>query len=198
MTPPVIAQALLAAAAPPGDYENVAGDLHEEYLRRVRAQGVGAANRWYWSQALASIPPLLSYSRAQRSLWNALATGAIIIVLLVVLLLATEAVNHAIRLLCGASHCPAWGYFAADWVNAAAFGSMLAVCVRSGGVRLVLWSGVFLVAAVVVPTLLGFSSRLPLVEWLLLFGAVPAMAGGAALYHILRRRSADRKRRLES
>jgi hypothetical protein len=60
-----LAQALVAATAPPNDYESVAGDLHEEYLRRARFADVHAANRWYWSQALRSIPSLLSYSRAR-------------------------------------------------------------------------------------------------------------------------------------
>lgn len=191
MTPPVIAQALLAAAAPPDDYDSVAGDLHEEYLYLVRVQGVVAANRWYWFQALASIPPLLSYSRARRSLWNALAIGGIVVVSLVVLLLATEAVNDAIRLAWGGTRCPMWVYFSADWIDAAVFGAMLAFCVRTGGVRLVLWAAAFLVAAIVVSTLLGFSSRLPLVDWLLLAGAVPAMGAGAAVYQILRRRSEE-------
>lgn len=191
MTPPVIAQALLAAAAPPGEYDSVAGDLHEEYLRRVGIHGAAAANRWYWSQALASIPPLLSYSRTQRTLWNALATGAIVLVALVVLLLATEAINDAIRLACGGNLCPAWEYFSADWIDAAAFGAMLAICVRTGGVRLVLWSGLLLIAGIVVPTLLGFSSRLPLIEWLLLFGAVPAMCAGAAIYQVIRTRTKE-------
>lgn len=190
MTPPVIAQALLAAAAPPGDYDSVAGDLHEEYLLRVRMRGVSAANRWYWAQALGSIPALLSYSRTQRSLWNALAVGAIAICALVALLLMTETIHHAIHMACRGA-CPAWTYFSADWIDAAAFGAMIAVFVRGGGVRFVLWSGIFLVAAIVVPTLLGFSSRLPLAEWLLLFGAVPAMSAGAALYQVLRRRSKD-------
>lgn len=191
MTPPLLAQALVAAAAPPCDYESVAGDLHEEYLRRVRLLGVGAANRWYWSQALASIPPLLSYSRTQRSLWNALATGAFVVISLVVLLLATESINDAIRPACGGNHCATWVYFSADWIDAAAFGAMLAFCIRTGGVRLVLWAGIFLVAAIVAPTLLGFSSRLPLVAWLLLFGAVPAMCTGAAIYQVIRRRTTD-------
>ncbi|HET9095416.1 MAG TPA: permease prefix domain 2-containing transporter [Candidatus Baltobacteraceae bacterium] len=189
MTPPVIAQALLAAAAPAGDYDSVAGDLHEEYLHRVPIQGVGAANRWYWAQALASIPPLLSYSRTQRSIWNGLAVGAMVVVSPVVLLLATEAINDTIRVTCGGGHCAAWTYFSADWTDAAVFGALLAFCIRAGGVRLVLVSAVLLVTAIVIPTLLGFSSRLPLTEWLLLFGAVPAMCAGASTYQIIHRRS---------
>lgn len=191
MTPPVIAQALLAAAAPPADYDSVAGDLHEEYVRRVQLTGVGAANRWYWSQALASIPPLLSYSRTSRSIWNALATGTIVVLALIALLFATEGIDNAIHLACHGKPCPTWLYFSADWIDAAAFGATLAVLVRSGGVRFVLWSAIFLVAAIVVPTLLGFSSRLPLLEWLLLFGAVPAMSAGAAVYQVIRRRPKD-------
>ncbi len=35
MKPPALAQAIVAAAAPASDYEIIAGDLHEEYLRLV-------------------------------------------------------------------------------------------------------------------------------------------------------------------
>lgn len=188
LTPPFVAQALIAAAAPPADYECIAGDLQEEYIRRAQMIGVPAANRWYWSQTLQSIPPLLSYSRVRRSLWNACGTAFIVVIALVTLLVATEGVNDAIHSACANRPCGTWAYFTADWITAALFGAAIALLIRSGGVRVVLWSALALVGAIVVPTLLGYSSRLPLLEWLLLFGAVPAMAAGAAFYQIIRRR----------
>lgn len=191
MTPPLVAQALIAAAAPPGDYECIAGDLEEEYIRRVHFMGVAAANRWYWSQTLQSIPPLLSYSRVRRSLLNLFATCVIVTIALLGLLLTTEFLNDAIHRACPQTPCGGWLYFPADWIVAALFGAVIALVVRAGGVRFVLWSAFALVAAIVVPTLLGFSSRLPLPEWLLLFGAVPAMGAGAACYQIIRRRQKD-------
>lgn len=136
LTPPLIAQALVAAAAPPDDYESIAGDLHEEYMRRVARRGVADANRWYWSQALASIPPLLSYSRVQRSVWNVLAIAGIALVALIALLLVTDFIDSVLHGACRGA-CPAWLMFSVDWIDAAVFGAMLALLVRTGGMRFV-------------------------------------------------------------
>jgi hypothetical protein len=191
MTPPVLAQALVTAAAPPSDYESVAGDLHEEYVRLLRVAGARAANRWYWSQALRSIPSLLSYSRAQRSITGSLAVAAIALGVLLAMLFAKDLIDQDIGVQYRGGHCPAWLYFSVDWLDAAVFGAILALIVRSGGVRLALWSSLLLVAVIAVPTLLGFSSRLPLYAWVLIVGAIPSMSIGAGLYQVLRRRQQD-------
>jgi hypothetical protein len=55
-------------------------------------------------------------------------------------------------------------------------------------VRAVLLASLALIAAIAIPILLGFSSRLTAATWLLLLGAVPAMTLGAATFVVLRRR----------
>jgi hypothetical protein len=67
MRPPLYAQTLVALAAPASEYDVVAGDLEEEYVRRARELGAAAASRWYWRQAVLSLPSLLSYSRSNRT-----------------------------------------------------------------------------------------------------------------------------------
>ncbi len=191
MTPPVLAQALVAATAPPNDYESVAGDLHEEYVRLTHCAGEAAANRWYWSQALRSIPSLLSYSRLHRSIATGLVTASVALAVLVAMLLAVEPIQHLLLAAFGGSRSPMWALFSAEWLNAALFGAILASAVRSGGIRLALWSSLFFIAAIVVPTFLGYSSRLPLYEWLLIVGLIPSMSTGAGLYQIIRRHRKD-------
>jgi hypothetical protein len=187
MSPPVVAEALLAATSPPSDYESIAGDLHEEYLRRVRLDGEGTANRWYWSQVLLSVPSLLSYSRARRSALGVAFTVAVVIAVLLLMMLAVEPINVLLRSAFGPGRSPLWAVCALCWIDAAAFGAILAAVVRGGGMRLALATGALLVLFIVVPTLMGFSSRLPLEEWMVLFGAVPAMCGGAGIYQVFRR-----------
>lgn len=191
MTPPLVAHALVAAASPPADYESIAGDLQEEYIRRVRVTGVGAANRWYWSQALRSIPSLVSYSRTPRSWTAALATVTIVIGVLLALMFATDRLDAVFTSWYGERHTPMWVSFSANWIDAALFGAVLAFLLRSHGVRLALWASFALVASVVIPTALGFSSRLPLLAWVLIVGAIPAMSAGAAAYQIIRRHLKD-------
>lgn len=184
MRPPVVAEALVAAVAPPNDYESIAGDLHEEYLRYARLSSRRAANRWYWSQVLLSIPSLLSYSRAHRSALYAIGVGLTVLAVLIAMLLATVPINALLQAIFG-SRCPLGVQFCADWIDAAVFGAVLALIVRSGGVRLAFWAASLLVLAFAVPALLGFpSSQAPLPAWILLGGAVPAMCAGAALYQV--------------
>jgi uncharacterized membrane protein (UPF0136 family) len=191
MTPPVLAQALVAAAAPPNDYESVAGDLHEEYVRLARTAGVGAANRWYWAQALGSVPSLLSYSRAHRSVKTAAATTLVVAGVVLAMTLAIEPIQDLLHALFRAPRTPVWAVFFAGWVDAAVFGGVLALMSRSGGVRLALVASLLFVASIVIPTLLGFSSRLPLNEWLVILGAIPSMTAGAGFIQIIRRRQKD-------
>jgi hypothetical protein len=184
MRPPVVAEALVAAVAPLGDYESIAGDLHEEYLRHARLRGRRAANRWYWSQVLRSIPWLLSYSRAHRSVLSAIGVGLTAIVVLIAMLFATVPINALLDAIFGSANSPPTVQFCVDWTDAAVFGTILAAIVR-GGVRLAFCAALLLVLAFAVPALLGFpSSQAPLVAWILLGGAVPAMCAGAALYEV--------------
>jgi hypothetical protein len=91
----------------------------------------------------------------------------------------------------GGSGSPIWALFAAAWLDAAVFGAVLALLSRSGGVRLAMLAALLFVAGIVLPTLLGFSSRLPLYEWAVIAGAVPSMSAGAALCQVIRRRRRD-------
>ena len=59
MNPPVLAHALLLAAAGDSHADLVAGDLHEEFLSFCEQRGRRAARRWYALQVLRSIPALL-------------------------------------------------------------------------------------------------------------------------------------------
>lgn len=190
LNPPPVAHALIAATAPPGDYEVIAGDLHEEYARLVRYAGPAPANRWYWSQAVRSLPGLLSYSRAPRSIGASLLAALVVITVIFAMLFVKDLIDRGI----GAAHLnglPIWIYVAVDWLDAAFFGAILAFVVRSQGIRLAVWAASTLVAAIVIPTLLGFSSRLPWYAWVLVFGVVPAMGLGAALYQVVRRHRKD-------
>jgi len=188
MTPPLAAQALVAAVTPPADYESVAGDLQEEYSRRIRSHGASRANFWYWSQALRSTPSLLSYSRLPQSSYSALTTAAIVIAVLLAMLLVKGFMDDAIDAYVPGGSFPHWLYFSIDWLDAAVFGAILALVARSQGIRLVFWASLVLVAAFAVPTFLGFSSRLSLAAWLLILGALPAMSAGFAFLQIARRR----------
>jgi hypothetical protein len=194
MRPPVIAEALIAAAAPPNDYESIAGDLHEEYLRYARLNSESAADRWYWSQVLLSIPSLLSYSRAQRSALRAVGVGVTAIAVLIAMLLATVPINALLEAIFGSlTRCPMSVTFCVDWIVAGVFGAVLALVVRSGGVRLAFWAASLLVLAFAIPALLGFpASQAPLFAWILLGGTVPAMCTGAALYQVAIRRRVER------
>ena len=59
MKPPVLARALLAAVAGEAEAECVAGDLDEEFAYLSRNLGRFTVNRWYISQVLRSLVPLL-------------------------------------------------------------------------------------------------------------------------------------------
>jgi hypothetical protein len=189
MRPPVVAAALIAAVAPPNDYESIAGDLYEEYLRYARCSSTREANRWYWSQVLLSIPSLLSYSRVRRSPLQAAGVGITVLAVLTTMLLATVPINALLQTIFGnPDRWPLWLSFCVDWTDAAVFGSILALILR-GGVRLAMWAALLLVFAFVIPALLGFpSSQAPLPAWVLLWGTVPAMCAGAGIYQVATRR----------
>jgi len=58
--PPYLAEWILRHAASPDDARWIAGDLHEELIERATSQSPAAARRWYWSQTIRSILPLLA------------------------------------------------------------------------------------------------------------------------------------------
>lgn len=189
MRPPFVARALIAAATPPLDYASVAGDLCEEYNARVESAGRPSADRWYWAQVARSIPALLSYSRAHRSFAAKSSRIAIVLIVLFAMLFCKDMIDRVIDLVDPRGPgLPAWLYFAIDWTDAALFGGILAAIVRSAGMRLALVASVALVAAFALPVILGISPPLQTLAWFLLLGAVPAMAVGAAVYQVLRRR----------
>lgn len=186
MRPPVFAEALIAACAPPVDYESIAGDLHEEYFRRAHASNVAEANRWYWSQTLRSLPSLLSYSKAPRSLIRSTGVALIALAVLLAMLLATVPINAILGAMFGdLTRCPLIVELVAYWTDAALFGTILALIVRSGGIRLAFFASMFLVLCFAIPAMIGFpSSQAPIWAWVLLCGTVPAMCAGAGAFRV--------------
>jgi hypothetical protein len=178
---------LIAASVPPADYESIVGDIHEEYVRRVRSDGVNAANRWCWSQTVRSLPALLLYSRTHRSPMGSVGVALTALAVLVAMFLATMPINAVLQALFGdLTRCPAVVSFLAYWLDAAAFGALLDVAVRGGGVRLAFLASSFLVLCYVIPALIGFSSsQAPLAGWVLLWGVIPAMCAGAVARQVL-------------
>jgi hypothetical protein len=189
---PLLARALVAAAAPPDDYESVVGDLHEEYEMRLSEHGRRSADRWYWSQALRSMPPLLTYSRSRNSfIATALATLAVLAIL-ALMLICNEMIDDGLAaIIPSIQHAHdgirAWPFFAVGWSVAAVFGAILVAIFRSRPFRLPLAASLMLIAAIAVPIALGISSHLSVLTWMLVLGSMPAMVGGAAMYQTLRR-----------
>ena len=66
MTPPRIPRVLVGAAVDPVERRYVLSDLEEEYEALSAARGRAVANRWYWSQALRSVPPSLGRRLRRR------------------------------------------------------------------------------------------------------------------------------------
>jgi hypothetical protein len=185
MRPPVLAQALVAAIAPASDYEIVAGDLHEEYLHIASLRGAKVANRWYWMQAMRSIPSLLSYSRSNRSPLGHISVALIAFAVLLAMLAIDTAVQTVFE---GVGQGPHWLWFGLHWMIAVVFGAILALLVRTDGLRVAFWTALFLVLCFVIPAVAGHpGSQAPLVAWILLWGVIPAMCSGAAIYQIARR-----------
>jgi hypothetical protein len=185
MRPPILARALVAAAAPASDYEIIAGDLHEEYLRIVHARGTTTANRWYWGQALLSIPSLLSYSRsnasALRQIGIAFTAFAVLVAMLVVLMV--------IDTIFGNARLPDWVWVCINYTDAVVFGAILALLVRSDVLRVAFYASLFLVLCFVIPAVAGHpGSQAPLAAWIYLLGAIPAMCLGAGAYQAIRAR----------
>lgn len=189
MTPPTWARAVVAAVSPPRDFESVAGDLHEEYVRRARSRGRLHADAWYCSQALRSIPSLLSYTRANDSSVRRLGIWLIVAFSLLAMLIVNEGIDDLLeRVVPARGGLDAWPFFIVGWLDAACFGALIAAIVRTHGVRLVFLSALALVAFIAIPIATHDSSPLTATTWLLLLGAIPAMCVGAGVYQVFRRR----------
>lgn len=189
---PRLAQALVSAATPPADFESVLGDLCEEYAQRRDAMGVRAADRWYWSQAIRSLPFLLSYSRDRSSFVSTLVTCAAVLLGLLAMLVCNELIDDALMLAVPQlGNLGGWHvvpFFIVGWLLAAAFGGLIAMALRSRALRAPLAAALGFLALIAVPIALGFSSQLSVTTWILVIGAVPAMIVGAALLRIVSRR----------
>jgi hypothetical protein len=186
--PPLLAEALVAAAAPASDYAAVAGDLHEEYVRIVSVQGPKAANRWYWSQTLRSLPSLLSYSRSNVSMARRLRVALISLAVLIMMLVAITAMGMALRSLARVDAIPMYVWLCLNYAGALIFGAVLAWLVRTDGVRVAFFASLFLVMCFVTPALAGNPhSQAPPSAWIELWGAIPVMSFGAGLYQAVRR-----------
>ena len=188
MTPPFLPRALVAAVAPPADYESIAGDLREEYAARAASMGRALADRWYWSQALRSLPGLLSYSRSRHNAGANAAAVAVVAGAFLAMLLCKAGIDEAIGTVYRAEGAGLWPYFVADWIDTAFFGALLALIFRSESVRLTFIVSLVFVGGFVIAILLGLMAPLHAVAWILLLGAIPAMTFGAVAYHVVRRR----------
>ncbi|HTV93420.1 MAG TPA: hypothetical protein VMG98_11965 [Verrucomicrobiae bacterium] len=190
MRPPALAQALVAAAAPESDYEMVAGDLHEEYLRIMYQRGAKAADRWYWAQTVLSIPSLLSYSRSNRSPRRRIGVALIAFAVLLAMAAVLMAIELAAQTVFGNANAGGgriWLWIM--YIDAVVFGAILARLVRPDGVRVAFYAAIFLVLCFVVPAVAGHpGSQAPLCAWIELSGVIPAMCIGAGLYQAIRRR----------
>jgi hypothetical protein len=193
VTPPVVARLLVVAVAPPRDYESIAGDLHEEYVQRVDAGGRVAADRWYWSQTIRSIPSLLSYSRVRGSFMTIVATVVVFLVFMLAMVLCAslvlgEFLQYAYSRWGGSALAWSWAGVFGAWIVAAMFGGILSAILRGHGHRLTIAAAIVLALAFIVPPLLGQSAPLDPWQWLLLLGAVPAIGVGATTFQLIRRR----------
>lgn len=183
MRPPTLALALLAAAAPSGEFEIVAGDLYEEYLRIRCLRGQRAANRWYWAQTLLSLPSLLSYSRSDRSLPRVIGVALSAFAVLVAMLVIKTAIDVVFQRLFDVPEIPRYVWVFVDYGDALLFGAILAAVVRTDGPRVAFCASMFLVLCFAVPALAGNPhSQAPPAAWIQLCGVIPAMSIGAAVF----------------
>ena len=187
MTPPRVARVLLAACTSRADYESVVGDLEEEYGARVSQEGRLRADRWYWSQALRSLPALLSYSRTDALPRRRLSSVAIIAAVLMAMLAAKDVLDRVIDLALPHAGLPFPAYYALDWTIAAIAGSFLAHILRDHPLRFALLASCGLVAAFGIPIALDLSPPIAPPAWILLLGTIPSMSAGAAMKRVFSR-----------
>lgn len=190
MRPPVLAEALLAAAAPSRDYEIIAGDLHEEYHCIASLRGRSAADRWYWAQTLRSLPALLSYSKAEKSAVRTIVVALMSFAVLVAMLAAMTAIDIVLDRTFGTGDIPQYLSMCVNYGDALLFGAILAALVRTDGLRVAFFASLFLVLCFVVPALAGNPhSQAPASAWIQLCFAIPAMCLGAAAYQAVKYRT---------
>ncbi|HEY4442527.1 MAG TPA: hypothetical protein VGN14_18880 [Candidatus Elarobacter sp.] len=187
MNAPIVARMLVAAFAPAADVDAIAGDMQEEYVAIVAAEGRLRGDLWFWSQALTSIPALLSYSRRRAPFAARLTTGFVALGVLIAMLAAKDGLDRVIDAIHPAS-MPASLYFTLDWSVAFVFGGLLALLAGHHPVRLALFAASALVAAFAAPDVLALSPSLSLPALVLLLGVVPSMTGGAAAFQAIRHR----------
>lgn len=193
MNPPSIALAIVAITAPTADFESICGDLHEEYVRRSAREGQSQADAWYWSQAVRSVPALLSYSRVCQSLGSLCVTLLVVTFSIIALLSLNELIDDAIGTVYHATQgLRAWPFFLAGCTEAAVFGALIAALRRSYGMRLVLFSACSLVGFIAIPIVMQTSSRLSGETWTLILSAALSMCVGGAAYYSISRRHTSR------
>jgi hypothetical protein len=187
MRPPALAEALVAAAAPSRDYEMIAGDLYEEYRRIVSLRGRSAANCWYWTETLRSLPSLLSYCRSDKSAFRAIGVAFTSLAILVTMLVVITAIDIMLQRMFGVGDIPRYISLCVNYGDALLFGAILAALVRNDGPRVAFFASLFLVLCFVVPALAGNPhSQAPPSAWIQLCGAIPAMCVGAAVYQAVK------------
>lgn len=76
LRPPRVADWLAGVSTPPPDRDQVLGDLHERFVRRVASLGPRAAKRWYRAQALRLFVALVP-RRVLRSIPEIVAPGTV-------------------------------------------------------------------------------------------------------------------------
>jgi hypothetical protein len=195
VTPPIVARLLVIAVAPPQDYDSVAGDLHEEYVQRATTGSRVAADRWYWSQTIRSIPSLLWYSRVRHSLVPTIALIILFLVLLAAMVISASLVTgelfvYVYTTLGGSALAWSCVTVFGGWIVAAIFGAILSAVIRGNSHRLMLATAIVFVLAFVIMPNLGLGPFAPLGPWqyMVLFGEVPAIGIGATAYQFFRKR----------
>jgi hypothetical protein len=183
MKPPALAQALLAAVASTDDFEIVAGDLHEEYVRLVHSRGAKAADSWYWGQVLRSIPSLLFYHPPAITPLRRVTIALTAFGVLLAMVVTITVIQTVLFSLFGVARIPSYALLFLNYGGTVSFGAILAVFVRGNGLRVTFFAALFLVLCFVIPALAGNPhSQAPLYGWIVLIGVIPTMCLGAALY----------------
>jgi len=183
MKPPALAQALIAAVASTDDFEIVAGDLHEEYVRLAHSRGAKAANFWYWGQALRSVPSLLFYRPPTTTPLRRVTIALTAFGVLLAMLVTTAVIQTVLLSLFDAARIPSYVWHFLSYGGTVSFGAILARLVRADGLRVTFFASVFFVLCFVIPALAGNPhSQAPLRAWIVLLGVIPTMCLGAGLY----------------
>jgi hypothetical protein len=183
MKPPALAQALIAAVASTDDFEIVAGDLHEEYVRLVHSRGAKAADFWYWGQVLRSIPSLLFYHPPRITPLRRATIALTAFGVLLAMVVANAVIQTVLLSLFDLARIPSYVWLFLYYGPTVSFGAILALFVRADGLRVTFLASLFFVLCFVIPALAGNPhSQAPFRAWIALLGVIPTMCLGAALY----------------